>query len=89
MSVEAFARILSCYVLIAVPAVAAPHAREPVAAVTPSPVMTQPKTDLPSSAPRSCIDQMETEPDYDDLEALPVADTVDGGCLTSPEPIST
>ena len=83
MSVEAFARILSCCALVAVTMAAAP-----APAVTPSPVMTQPKADAPSSTPSSCIDQMETDPDYDDPDPIPASDMVDGGCLVSPEPIS-
>lgn len=55
---------------------------------TPSPVMAQPKSDAQPSMPSVCIDQMTTEPDYDDLDPVPVSDTVDGGCLTSQEPIS-
>ena len=49
--------------------------------------MTQPKTDAPSSAPKSCIDEMETEPGFDE-DPIPVSDTVDGGCLTNSEPVS-
>ena len=75
MSVEAFARILSCCALIS--AVAAPL-----------PVMAEPMIQAQPSSPLSCVDQMETEPDTDDLDALPVSDTVDGGCLASLEPIS-
>jgi len=74
MSVEAFARILSCCALISV--------------VTPLPVMAEPMIQAQPSSPLACVDQMETEPDYDDLEAMPVSDTVDGGCMASLEPIS-
>jgi hypothetical protein len=78
MSVEAFARILSCCALIGAGAVVLPLP----AMAEPPPAQAQP------SAPSACIDDMETEPDYDDQQAMPVSDTVDGGCLISPEPIS-
>ncbi|HVW72229.1 MAG TPA: hypothetical protein VHC39_01210, partial [Rhizomicrobium sp.] len=55
----------------------------------PQPAMTEPKTQAQPHGPSTCIDGMETEPDYDDLDPTPVSDTVDGGCLTSPQPIST
>ena len=77
MSVEAFARILSCCALIGAGTL-----------VMPLPAMADPPARAQPSAPSSCIDDMETEPDYDDLEALPVSDSVDGGCLISLEPIS-
>ena len=50
--------------------------------------MAEPMIQAQPSSPLSCIDQMETEPDYDDLEATAVADTIDGGCAASLEPIS-
>ena len=77
MSVEAFARILSCCALVI------------VGAAAPRPVLADTMIQAQPSSPLACVDDMETEPDYDDLEALPIADTVDGGCLTSLEPIST
>ena len=54
----------------------------------PLPVMAEPMIQAQPSSPSSCVDQMETEPDTDDLEVLLVSDTVDGGCMTSQEPIS-
>lgn len=77
MSVEAFARILSCCAL----AVAV--------TVMPMPALAASEPVAGSGNPSLCIDEMEMEPDYGDLEAFPVADTVDGGCLTSLQPIST
>lgn len=35
-----------------------------------------------------CTDDMETEPLYDEDEAIPVADIVDGGCLVNRDAIS-
>ena len=77
MSVEAFARILSCCALAV------------GVTLTPLPAMAQSEPLVGSGDSSLCIDEMETEPDYGDLEAFPVADTVDGGCLTSLQPIST
>ena len=78
MSVVALARLLSCCALVlsittAIPALAEP--RDAQAA--------------PAGAGSLCIDDMDTEPDQDDLDAIPVNDTVDGGCLINLEPIST
>ncbi len=58
-------------------------------AFTPAAGKAAPLQPVATSDEMLCTDQMETEPDYDDLDAMPVSDTLDGGCLMSPQPIST
>ena len=77
MSVEAFARILSCCAIVI------------AATATPLPAMAEGEDQAGAANPSLCIDEMATQPDYDDLEATPVSATVDGGCLLSLQPIST
>ncbi len=73
MSVQAFARALSCCALI-------------ITTATPSAAGPQAEAPPPGSTP--CIDGMETEPTIDDLQILTVADMLDVSCMASAEPIS-
>jgi hypothetical protein len=74
MSVAALARVFCCYALVLV-------------ATAPIPAMAEPQQASPGGS-SLCVDQMETDPDQD-WEVMPIADTVDGGCMASLEPIST
>ncbi len=70
-----FFRILGCGLLLAASAATAAPLARPAQAVRIS-------DDL------LCTDGMETLPGYDDSQAMPVDDTIDGGCLTAPQPIA-